>query len=331
MKTKPIKFFLLFCLIELFAGLGLLQAQGTLERTQYGTAEGPEPPPNRECISSETVFCGTLYTWTEQLIMTPTFSYTTFDNVVAQVSAPAGLTAYVQNMHISYVDPKIEADPKDFVPWTMSLPFTVGPAQYSSTGKLYLYLEFVIELCGYSEPVAFGNYEFDITINGTQYSADPDANPDEEGDGESGEGDTFEVLGAPSFTLPFSISTTYNVAMVDEECVDETGAKYPELIPLGPNTNRFGSISTESKEAFHLYPNPSNSNSILNLSVQEEGKYTVKILDINGKLLNTPLKSKNLEAGEHDFKLDLSALSPGLYLIQVESKESISTRKLLKY
>lgn len=71
--------------------------------------------------------------------------------------------------------------------------------------------------------------------------------------------------------------------------------------------------------SFNVYPNPANDFVIITTS---EKNVTITVIDITGKsVLNT-------ESNTNKTKLDLNDLNTGLYIIKVETKNAINTRKI---
>lgn len=71
---------------------------------------------------------------------------------------------------------------------------------------------------------------------------------------------------------------------------------------------------------FSVYPNPMNS--VLNVSVKNEANF--KLISVNGKVITNGM----LQTGEN--AINVSSLAKGLYFIQVETEEGVSTKKIIK-
>lgn len=73
-------------------------------------------------------------------------------------------------------------------------------------------------------------------------------------------------------------------------------------------------------EGLALYPNPVSSGRVIITSKSGADK-DISIFDVLGKLvLQTPLSSK---------ELNISSLSPGIYIIKIRENEATATRKLI--
>jgi hypothetical protein len=122
----------------------------------------------------------------------------------------------------------------------------------------------------------------------------------------------------------------------------ESGEQYPKVIFENPGfyritlitSNNFGSdtlvreryihsidpVAAESEESisFIAWPNPVSD--VLNLSIDKE-RFKVKVLDGNGK---TALQAEDKRS------IDMSDLSPGLYILEIQNENSVYRIKLVK-
>ena len=90
-------------------------------------------------------------------------------------------------------------------------------------------------------------------------------------------------------------------------------AVYGTQLPLAVDEN--------SKQLFAIYPNPVSD--VLNVvGLYQAGNMNFKIFSIDGK----QIKSGSIENSQ----LNLSDLSRGLYLLQIESEGKIATEKIIK-
>ncbi|MEM9934446.1 MAG: T9SS type A sorting domain-containing protein, partial [Bacteroidota bacterium] len=75
-----------------------------------------------------------------------------------------------------------------------------------------------------------------------------------------------------------------------------------------------------------LYPNPSETGEIfIDYTAEEVGEVNLRIFNMNGQLLNQVRKPLNI--GKQTLQMDISALSRGNYIIQVE--DALGTRSQL--
>jgi hypothetical protein len=78
----------------------------------------------------------------------------------------------------------------------------------------------------------------------------------------------------------------------------------------------------------HVYPNPATDYTIIKTKLSKKGFVDLSVFDINGRKLLTIYKG-NKPLGEHAFKADINRLSPGYYLIRLQSGFQIESKKLI--
>jgi hypothetical protein len=106
---------------------------------------------------------------------------------------------------------------------------------------------------------------------------------------------------------------------------DGTGIQYWSDIAIDDFEVREATgIYEQSSSNFSVYPNPSNGS----FFVRNNGatnQYTIKVSDVNGKLIYTEAKTMN---GYEVVNIDLE-VETGVYLLSVSSKDSINTYRLI--
>ncbi len=81
--------------------------------------------------------------------------------------------------------------------------------------------------------------------------------------------------------------------------------------------------------ALTVYPNPFKNTVTFNYALNKPARLTLEIYDLNGKLVTTPFK--NLEAKTSGEKsVDLSSLSPGVYVYRLKAGAEAFTGKLVR-
>ena len=85
-----------------------------------------------------------------------------------------------------------------------------------------------------------------------------------------------------------------------------------------------GTLSTEefSTSDILIYPNPSND--IFNIKLQNVSEFDYSVTDITGKVI-----MKELNISNTNFRLDMSALSTGMYFLKIDSEGRSMTKKLI--
>ncbi len=107
-------------------------------------------------------------------------------------------------------------------------------------------------------------------------------------------------------------------------CNSCSSARYKdESKPASCDSMGFGSgIENPFSRGVAVYPNPTQS--ILNIELQEvQGTVSLSLYDINGRL------SIQKQATQKSISLDVSNLSNGVYFLSVQSKEQISTVRVI--
>lgn len=116
--------------------------------------------------------------------------------------------------------------------------------------------------------------------------------------------------GSTGLPLPYNDEGTYTV-----ELVDEYGCRYLDSIAV--SCNILTSIE-ENGEGFSVYPNPSNGKYYIN------AKGNVRVFDVSGKEV---YRTSSFNAPT---EVDLSALSSGVYTIQLTNNGSVFTGKVVR-
>jgi len=118
---------------------------------------------------------------------------------------------------------------------------------------------------------------------------------------------SYHVVAAPSF-CPNSTSSNEFLPIVVEEDTNCT---------LGTNPN--------AREDFAIYPNPTRETLFLNLEANTHfNKY--KIVDASGKVLT----ENNLISGQNTAAINVSHLSTGFYLIQLQGDNQSAVKRFIK-
>ena len=121
----------------------------------------------------------------------------------------------------------------------------------------------------------------------------------------------------------------------------EVGSTIPSVIVKGyayeatPNTAiSTGDISTTIPEMtrdqhfFEVFPNPATDHATIRLATAEAGTYEIRILNGVGQVLSTQRITSG--AGSGELQLDLGALAPGTYFVELRNGERITYRKVTK-
>jgi hypothetical protein len=74
--------------------------------------------------------------------------------------------------------------------------------------------------------------------------------------------------------------------------------------------------------------NPTHSNWKIGLETVVKGDATIKLYNLNGKLLHS--STKTLQAGHNDFTQSSGNLSTGTYFLEISKGQFTVTKKLVK-
>ena len=88
-----------------------------------------------------------------------------------------------------------------------------------------------------------------------------------------------------------------------------------------------GTIDDESVGGLVIFPNPADREINVQYSLNSPARVEFRIKDMTGKPLK--LQSSDGQSGKNMQQLDVSALKPGVYLLQVASDQSIQNHKLI--
>ena len=80
-------------------------------------------------------------------------------------------------------------------------------------------------------------------------------------------------------------------------------------------------------EMLTVYPNPSEGNFAVNVTLKENEQVMVRISDITGKTVYE--RNENLKAGNNRLMVSSANLAKGIYTLQLLSAGNISTEKLV--
>ena len=80
---------------------------------------------------------------------------------------------------------------------------------------------------------------------------------------------------------------------------------------------------------YQCYPNPFNPNTEIKFSLPEKMNVSLKVFDINGRLIKTLVNGSYLETGYHSLTFHGDAYPSGMYIYILETSQSIQAQKML--
>lgn len=105
------------------------------------------------------------------------------------------------------------------------------------------------------------------------------------------------------------------------------------------NSNTYRSLQVDREEendfaikhssSLIIYPNPAQAQSTLKLELDQPSSLQIRLYDLSGKLVKKFGPDQKLDKGEHDFTLQLSDLTSGMYLVKVELEHNILTKHII--
>ena len=93
------------------------------------------------------------------------------------------------------------------------------------------------------------------------------------------------------------------------------------------HTNKSESFALD-KTTLNIVPNPVTSTAIVSFSGQVTGKNSIKLYDINGRLIKV-LADREFDQGNNQIKLDTKDIHGGIYLLQLKTAGLVRTEKLI--
>ncbi|QXP60776.1 T9SS type A sorting domain-containing protein [Olleya sp. HaHaR_3_96] len=121
---------------------------------------------------------------------------------------------------------------------------------------------------------------------------------------------------------PFGTETSIMFRFVfhSDQAVSEEGVIVDNLVIAG------GVLSVDKfqEDAFVVYPNPSQG--VFNIQTKANQSLNISVYDIAGKLV---FDKKAIKTSSDSYQLDLSEYAAGVYLLNLESKTSKMTKKLV--
>jgi len=143
----------------------------------------------------------------------------------------------------------------------------------------------------------------------------------------------FHSLGqSASNSIKYQISDStknnYRFYALVEDHVGNAGQIIPELEELN-SLLVSAEINDNLVSTLSIYPNPIEKNMNIGFLTETRSQLTLKFYSINGKLLNTTDKGW-FQPGKHHVSMDVSFLSPGIYLVEAITDLHTEKFKLIK-
>lgn len=86
--------------------------------------------------------------------------------------------------------------------------------------------------------------------------------------------------------------------------------------------------AASQKLNFTLSPNPANERIILKFNLSEKHNVSLRLLNANGQTIRSEV-SEPYPVGAHQLEMDIKNLAPGLYFLEMQTEQGVSTKKLV--
>ncbi len=113
--------------------------------------------------------------------------------------------------------------------------------------------------------------------------------------------------------------TSNGLEYIPYEIDDSAMNKQSEIPEVGKYSENF--------ELLDVFPNPFNASTMVKYKIPNESDISIRIIDINGRVLETIHYGKQL-GGTHSLQWNSKNVSSGIYFIQLEYKSQILTKKI---
>jgi len=132
-----------------------------------------------------------------------------------------------------------------------------------------------------------------------------------------GKGESFKT---PQLTA----TTTYYVDATQGECTSEPRIEVVATI----NNCTSGSIDNIASNSIKVYPNPTTDKFFIQSNADIKDDLTISIYDNTGRILYSSKLDELLANNMHE--IDISALTNGIYILQINNYKSITIMKIIK-
>ncbi len=213
---------------------------------------------------------------------------------------------------------------------TLEVENTVNPLQANQLTPATLYNFYVRSWCpdgqvsGWADPGVF--HTLPLAVNELTLYADPPSGGNCTGGGSYSWGEQISVTANPNQGFVFSYWSG------DTSCLDHTSAPSVNLVmPEVPVTLTAHFLDISGIEEHHgkslrIYPVPARDELWVAYDNPNNEKIIVQLINLHGKILS----QYSMEGtGLHKIRIELSTMSPGLYLLKLDGAAINTTRKVV--
>ncbi|MBN1181269.1 MAG: T9SS type A sorting domain-containing protein [Bacteroidales bacterium] len=87
--------------------------------------------------------------------------------------------------------------------------------------------------------------------------------------------------------------------------------------------------STLNLDNFNVFPNPANYSITIEFEALEELKGNISLVNISGVELKMLVSNSSFTSGKNNFQVDISGVTPGIYIISVNTDKGFKTQRLI--
>ena len=128
---------------------------------------------------------------------------------------------------------------------------------------------------------------------------------------------TAPVTGSGSVIFYASLNAANGDNATSGDVIYNTNYTYTEDLSIGINNKN-------QNNSFSIFPNPSTD--ILNIQLISTNSFEIRVLDMIGKQMMTEI----VRFGTEVYKLDISTLPKGVYVVQLKSENELFTKQFIK-
>jgi len=127
---------------------------------------------------------------------------------------------------------------------------------------------------------------------------------------------------------PAALETTPDYRLTGSSPV-ASGASFTNTTVFGLDFVGVKNQTTFTDKMVSVYPNPASDKATLVIDALNASSLDIHILDINGKVVSSPVLNQNLAIGENIFTINTENLNTGVYFVTLTSNNGKETVKLL--
>ncbi len=143
--------------------------------------------------------------------------------------------------------------------------------------------------------------------------------------------DVIDIVSTGPYTIAVGDSVKVAFALIAGDSLTDlqTSAVNAQTKYNVINNSTTGIVKSEDIiGGMHIYPNPTNSESVIDFAITEATLIELKIVNILGEEIKI-ISSEKLQAGTHRFVVDVSSLNSGLYYYQLKTGDKKQIQKLI--